>query len=251
MSTSVVIVAVALASAVEMVEAFTILLAVATTKGWKTSISAAATALLVLAVIVAILGPALLHVLPIDTLRTIVGVVTLIFGLQWVRKAILRSSGLKARHDEDAIFEREVKEMSQTQNRGKVVDSVGFAVAFKGMFLEGLEVVIIVLTLGTTSGHLLVSSVTAVLTAVIVFGVGAALSRQLSSVPENKMKMAVGVMLISFGTFWSGEGLHVHWPLSDLSIVGLIALYAAVSYLLVQYLKSAQVTEANRRSSAS
>ncbi len=237
MSTTVVILAVALASGVEMVEAFTILLAVATTKGWKTAIVGAVAALLTLVLIVAVLGPALIHGVPIYALRTVVGIITLIFGLQWVRKAILRSSGLKALHDEDAVYEREVTELNRSGATRGSVDPIGFTVAYKGTFLEGLEVVVIVLTLGTTSGHLLTASFAAVVTALFVFGVGATLSRQLSKVPENKMKMGVGVMLISFGTFWTAEGLHVHWPYSDLSIVGLIAFYAVSSYLLVLYLQ--------------
>ena len=175
-----------------------------------------------------VLGPALIHLVPLSTLRLVIGGLLLIFGLQWLRKAILRASGLKAKHDEDAIFDQQVAELSASP-RPTGRDATGFVVAFKGVFLEGLEVVVIVLTLGydvppTRGGR-----------AGRHRGggggrmAGVILARQLSSVPENAMKMAVGVMLVSFGSFWAGEGVGVHWPGSDLAIPVLVAVYALAS----------------------
>jgi uncharacterized membrane protein len=222
-----------LACAVEMVEALTIVVAVGFTAGWKSALQGAGVALLVLAALVAALGPALVHI-PIDVLRVLIGGVLLVFGLQWLRKAVLRAAGLKAKHDEDAIFQEHI---SQLEAAGKNEQRVGFVMAFKGVFLEGLEVVIIVLTLGATSGKVGLAALAAAAALVVVGIVGALVARQLSGVPENAMKMGVGLMLVSFGTFWSGEGLHVSWPGSDLAIVALIALYGAAAWVATTVLK--------------
>ncbi|MGD0311014.1 MAG: hypothetical protein ABSC90_00990 [Acidimicrobiales bacterium] len=231
----VLVTAVFLACAVEMVEALTIVLAVGVTRGWRSALEGVAVALVALAALVLALGPPLIRLVPLNTLRLVVGGLLLIFGLQWLRKAILRSSGLKAKHDENAIFAEQVAELSSAPPaRGR--DATGFVVAFKGVFLEGLEVVVIVITLGTASGNLGLASAAAG-TAVLVVGVvGVILARQLSSVPENAMKMGVGLMLVSFGTFWSGEGVGVHWPGSDLAIPVLVAAYAAVAWAMVRLL---------------
>jgi uncharacterized membrane protein len=228
----VLVVAVFLASAVEMVEALTIVLAVGVTRGWRSAIEGVAAALVVLAALVAILGPTLVHLVPLSALRLVIGALLLIFGLQWLRKAVLRASGLKAKHDEDAIFAEQVAELSGPAATGGR-DATGFTVAFKGVFLEGLEVVVIVLTLGTTSHSLGLAAVAAAAAVVVVTVVGLILARQLSSVPENAMKMAVGLMLVSFGTFWSGEGVGVHWPGSDLAIPVLVACYGLTAWALV------------------
>jgi len=233
--TLVLIVAVFLASAVEMVEALTIVLAVGLTRGWRPALAGVVVALATLAVLVVALGPALIHLVPLSTLRLVVGGLLLIFGLQWLRKAILRSSGLKAKHDEDAIFDQQVAELS-TSPRPTGPDATGFVVAFKGVFLEGLEVVVIVLTLGTTSHQLGVAALAATAAVVVVGVVGVILARQLSSVPENAMKMAVGVMLVSFGSFWAGEGVGVHWPGSDLAIPVLVAVYALATWAMITWL---------------
>jgi uncharacterized membrane protein len=230
----VLVVAVFLACAVEMVEALTIVIAVGVTAGWRRAMAGAAGALVVLAALVAAVGPELTHI-PLSALRIVIGGVLLVFGLQWLRKAVLRAAGVLAKHDEDAIYQRNVEELSSGDERAAVL------VAFKGTFLEGLEVVIIVLTLGTT-GHALELATFAALAAVVVVGaVGALVARQLSGVPENAMKMTVGIMLVSFGTFWSGEGVHVHWPGSDVAIVVLAALYAAVAAGLVRLLRARRV----------
>jgi uncharacterized membrane protein len=233
--TLVLIVAVFLASAVEMVEALTIVLAVGITRGWRPALAGVAAALVTLAALVVVVGPALIHLVPLSALRLVVGSLLLVFGLQWLRKAILRASGLKAKHDEDAIFDKQVAELSAAPgSSGR--DPTGFVVAFKGVFLEGLEVVIIVLTLGSTSHDLGVAAAAAAVAVVVVGIAGVVLARQLSSVPENAMKMVVGVMLVSFGTFWAGEGVGVHWPGSDLAIPVLAALYGLTAWALVTWL---------------
>jgi uncharacterized membrane protein len=224
--------AVFLACSVEMVEALTIVLAVGVTRGWRSAIEGVVAALVVLTALVVALGPPLVHYVPLSTLRLIVGGLLLIFGLQWLRKAVLRASGHKAKHDEDAIFAREVAALSgSTPGRGR--DTTAFVVAFKGVFLEGLEVVVIVLTLGTASHNLGLASMAAGAAIVVVGVVGLLVARQLSSVPENAMKMGVGLMLVSFGTFWAGEGVGVHWPGSDLAIPVLVAVYGAAAWTLV------------------
>jgi uncharacterized membrane protein len=220
-----------LTCAVEMVEALTIVLAVGQTRGWRSALEGAGAAIVVLAALVAAFGPALLEV-PLDVLRVVVGSVLLIFGMQWLRKAVLRASGLKAKHDEDEIYRAKVAELEQ---HGRTVgrDRIAFVVAFKGVFLEGLEVVIIVLTLGASS-HRLGLAVVAATTAVLVVGaIGVVVARQLSRVPENAMKMSVGVALVTYGTFWTGEGLKVRWPGNDLMLLVFIVLYAALTWLLV------------------
>jgi uncharacterized membrane protein len=233
--TLVLIAAVFLASAVEMVEALTIVLAVGLTRGWRPALTGVIAALAALAALVVVLGPALIHLVPLSTLRLVIGGLLLIFGLQWLRKAVLRASGLKAKHDEDAIFDEQVAELSNSP-RPAGRDATGFMVAFKGVFLEGLEVVIIVLTLGTTSHQLGVAALAATAAVVVVGLVGVILARQLSSVPENAMKMAVGVMLVSFGSFWAGEGVGVHWPGSDLAIPVLVAAYALSCWAMIAWL---------------
>jgi uncharacterized membrane protein len=227
----VLVAAVFLTCAVEMVEALTIVLAVGHTRGWRSALEGASAAILVLAALVAAFGPALLQV-PLDLLRVIVGGVLLVFGLQWLRKAVLRASGLRAKHDEDQIYRDQVAELALHGERvGR--DRVAFVVAFKGVFLEGLEVVIIVLTLGASSHRLGLACLAAALALVIVGGVGIVVARQLSRVPENAMKMGVGVALVTYGTFWTGEGLKVHWPGNDLMLLAFLALYAGLAALLV------------------
>ncbi len=223
--------AVFLACAVEMVEALTIVVAVGHTRGWRWALEGVVVALVALGALVGVFGPALIHV-PLSWLRLIVGGVLLIFGLQWLRKAVLRASGLKAKHDEDAIYAEMVAELQaapQTTSR----DQIAFMMAFKGVFLEGLEVVVTVLTLGTSAHRLGLASAVAGGTVVLVAIVGAVVAKQLSSVPENAMKTTVGVMLISYGTFWAGEGLGIHWPGSDGFLALLVVLYGVATYGVV------------------
>jgi uncharacterized membrane protein len=220
-----------LASGVEAVEALTIVLAVGLTRGWRVALSGAGWALAALAALVATLGPALVAFVPLDALRVVVGVFLLLLGLDWLRKAILRYAGRKAQRDEEAAYERSVEEL---RGEGVTADRVGFAMAFKSTFLEGLEVAVIVITIGASaSGGMRVAAAAAVLAALTVAAAGIALRQPLARVPENAIKTIAGVMLTSFGTFWSGEGLGIAWWHEDLSILGLAALYAAVTFALV------------------
>jgi uncharacterized membrane protein len=227
--------AVFLTCCVEMVEALTIVFAVGHTRGWRSAFEGLAAALLVLAALVAAFGPALVTI-PLNVLRLIVGGVLLIFGMQWLRKAILRSSGLKSMHDEDAIYEAKVAELRESgQSEGR--DRVAFVMAFKGVFLEGHEVVVAVLTLGTSAHRLGLAATVAGVAIVVVAIAGVVVAQQLSRVPENAMKMSVGILLITYGTFWTGEGLRVRWPGGDTMLLGLIAIYSVVAWLGVSLLR--------------
>ena len=236
----VLVVAVFLASSVEMVEALTIVVAAGVSRGWRSALEGVAAALVLLGVLVAALGPVLVKV-PLNPLRVVIGGILLVFGLQWLRKAVLRATGYKAPHDEDVIYARTVEEMSQSGEVRAGRDPVGFAVAFKGTFLEGLEVVIVVLTLGATDHDVGLAALAALAAVVLVGFVGVVVARQLAGVPENTMKTAVGLMLVSFGSFWTGEGLGVHWPGSDLAIPVLVGVYGLVVGLLVVSLRRRRV----------
>jgi uncharacterized membrane protein len=226
-----------LASAVEAVEALTIILAVGVVRGWRSPLIGVGVAALVLAVIVALLGPAL-RMIPIDSLRLVVGSLLLVFGLQWLRKAILRSSGYKALHDEGAAFEAEREQASSVAAAAPTgIDWYSFTVAFKGVLLEGLEVVFIVVTFGAAQGHLPLVVAAAVSAVVLVVAVGLVVRAPLERVPENTIKFAVGLLLTSFGIFWSGEGAGVDWPGEDLAIVGILAFLALASFAFVRRLR--------------
>jgi uncharacterized membrane protein len=234
------VVAAFLASAVEMVEALTIVLAVAVTRGWRSAGWGVAAALGGLVLIVAGLGPALAN-LPIDSLRLVVGAVLLVFGLQWLRKAILRASGLKAMHDEEAIYEAETA-LLRASGEQPAHDWYAFTVAFKGVFLEGLEVAFIVVTFGGTQHNVGLAAVGAGAALVVVLIAGMIVHAPLTRVPENTLKFGVGVMLTSFGIFWSAEGAGIKWPGGDASILGLIAFVVAVSFGLVTIARRGQDT---------
>jgi uncharacterized membrane protein len=226
-----------LASAVEMVEALTIVLAAGLTRGWRSSLIGVGAATLALAAVVAVLGPAL-TVVPIDALRLVVGGLLLVFGLQWLRKAILRASGYKALHDEDAIFARELDGAeSAPRDERAGIDWYGFTLSFKGVFLEGLEVAFIVLTFGSTQGNIPLAALGAAVAIVLVAGVGVLARRPLARVPENSMKFAVGVMLTTFGTFWGAEGAGASWPGGDAAILGVLAFVLLLSLALVALLR--------------
>ena len=218
------------ASCVESVEALTIVLAAGTTRGWRSAFEGTAAAIVVLAVLVGAVGVPLVHYVPIDALRVVVGALLLVLGLSWLRKAILRASGHKARHDEDEIYATTSEALrAEGAARTSRRDGVGFVVAFKGVFLEGMEVVLIVISLGASQHELGDASAAAAAAVVLVSLVGVLVSRQLSEVPENTMKTVVGIMLTSFGLFWVGEGAGVHWPGSDLAIPVLIGVFIAVT----------------------
>jgi len=221
-----------LASAVEAVEAFTIVLAVGSTRSWPSALSGTAVATLVLAAVIAALGPAL-TVLPIDVLRLIVGGLLLIFGLQWLRKAILRASGLKALHDEDAIFRNEIDALQHTPGH----DWYGFTISFKGVFLEGLEVAFLVVTFGGTQHNVGLAALASVIALVAVVVVGLMVHRPLSRVPENTLKFGVGIMLTSFGIFWAAEGAGADWPAGDASILVLLAVVCSISFGIVAMMR--------------
>jgi uncharacterized membrane protein len=191
----------------------------------------------VLAGVVAALGPALTAI-PLNALRLAVGALLLVFGLQWLRKAILRASGYKALHDEDAIFARELSDAQGAERVERAgLDWYGFVLSFKGVLLEGLEVVFIVLTFGSAQGSIPLAAVGAAGALVLVAGVGIAVRAPLARVPENLMKFAVGVMLTTFGIFWSTEGAGAHWPGEDASLLGVLGFVIVVSVLLVRVLR--------------
>ncbi|TML70012.1 MAG: hypothetical protein E6G13_09090 [Actinobacteria bacterium] len=231
-----------LASAVEMVEALTIVLAMGVTRGWRAALTGAVAATFALAAIIAALGPALV-VIPIEVLRLVVGALLLVFGLQWLRKAILRASGYKALHDEDEIYRREAAEAAAagTQLRGGT-DWYAFTVAFKGVLLEGLEVVFIVITFGSAQGHLAVAVAGAAAALVLVVVAGVLARGPLERVPENTIKFAVGLLLTTFGCFWSAEGAGVDWPGNELSLLALLAFLAGCSWLAVRALRRRRVS---------
>lgn len=221
-----------LACAVEMVEALTIVLAVGVTRGWRSTLIGTATALVALTLVVAALGPAL-AVLPIDGLRVIVGGLLLVFGLQWLRKSILRYGGFKALHDEDEIFKDEQEAALAATIDREGLDWYAFTVAFKGVFLEGLEVAFIVITIGGAQHNVALAAVGAAGAGLVVLAAGLIVHQPLSRVPENTIKFVVGVMLTTFGVFWASEGAGVEWPGGDVALLGVLAYVAAVSALLV------------------
>jgi uncharacterized membrane protein len=238
MNDALLILSVFLACAVEAVEALTIVLAAGTSRNWRSALTGVAAGLLVLAVVVAALGPAVTAI-PIGALRLVVGGLLLIFGLQWLRKAILRAAGLKALHDEDAIYARQTTDARTAVGGGRfaVPDWYAFTLSFKGVVLEGLEVAFIVLTFGANQGRIGLAVIGAAAAVVLVAGAGVAVRRPLARVPENTMKFAVGTLLTSFGTFWGAEGAGVHWPGQDGAILGLLAFTLAVSLTAVAILR--------------
>jgi uncharacterized membrane protein len=229
-------VSVFLACAVEAVEALTIVLAVGTTRSWSSAMSGVGAATLALAVIVAALGPALTS-LPIGVLRVAVGGLLLIFGLQWLRKAILRSSGLKAKHDELEIYCDEAEAARALGVKSAGFDGYAFAISFKGVLLEGLEVAFIVLTFGANQKHIPLAAAASAAAVLVVIAAGVAARAPLARVPENTMKFAVGVMLSSFGMFWGAEGAGASWPGGDAALLALIAGVLLVANAIVWALR--------------
>jgi uncharacterized membrane protein len=231
-------IAVFLACAVEAVEATTIVLAAGTTRQWRSTLIGVGSGLLALAVIVVVLGPAV-SALPISVLRLVVGTLLLVFGLQWLRKAILRASGYKALHDEGLIFRTQVAaaRSAPSERRGLVRDWYAFTLAFKGVLLEGLEVVFIVLTFGSNARNLQLAVLAASAAVVLVAGVGIAVRAPLARVPENGMKFVVGVMLTAFGTFWSVEGAGGRWPGGDGALLVLGPAIAFLALLIIAWLR--------------
>jgi uncharacterized membrane protein len=231
-----------LASAVEMVEALTIVLGVGIVRGWRSTLIGAGAAAVVLGGLVAILGPAL-TVIPITSLRLVVGALLLAFGLQWLRKAILRSSGYKALSDEDEAFreQREAASAAGSEERAGL-DWYAFTVSFKGVLLEGLEVVFIVIAFGSAQDNIGLAALGAGIAVVVVAAAGVIARGPLSRVPENTIKFAVGLLLTSFGCFWAAEGVGVDWPGDEASLLAVIAFFALASFGLVRLLRRQRST---------
>jgi uncharacterized membrane protein len=225
-----------LACTVEAVEALTIVLAVGTTRSWSSTFYGVGAATAALAVIVAALGPAL-TALPIDVLRLVVGGLLLIFGLQWLRKAILRGAGLKALHDEREIFGEEIAAARAARSAGRGFDGYSFAISFKGVLLEGLEVAFIVLTFGANQHRVGLAAAAAAVAIVLVIVVGTAARAPLTRVPENTLKLAVGVMLSSFGMFWGAEGAGASWPGDDAALLAIVPVLASIALATIAYLR--------------
>ena len=231
-------IAVFLACAVEAVEATTIVLAAGTARDWRSTSAGVFAALVVLAAITAALGPAV-TALPLPALRLFVGALLLIFGLQWLRKAILRASGHKALHDENAIYARQVSaaEAAPARRAALVPDAYAFTLSFKGVLLEGLEVVFIVLTFGANQRQIPLATLAAGCAVVLIALVGVAVRAPLARVPENTLKFVVGIMLTAFGTFWGTEGAGARWPGSDAALLVLVPAIAVFAIGLVALMR--------------
>jgi uncharacterized membrane protein len=230
------------ACTVEAIEALTIVLATGITREWKSTFQGMAMALVALAIITAAVGPAIGH-LPLTGLRLVVGALLAIFGLQWLRKAVLRATGYKALHDEASAYLREVaaaREAAAERKRG-VSDWYSFTLAFKGVLLEGLEVVFIVITFGDNQKNIGAAVIGAAAAIIVVTITGIAVRAPLTKVPENWMKLAVGVMLTSFGTFWGAEGAGVAWPGNDAALLVLVPVVALVAAAYIFWLRSRKV----------
>ena len=238
--------AVFLACVVEAVEATTIVLAAGTARDWRSAATGTGAALVVLAVIVGVAGPAV-SAIPLHALRLVIGALLLVFGLQWLRKAILRASGHKALHDEDKLYAEHLAQAAAGQAGGRsalVPDWYGFTLAFKGVVLEGLEVVFIVLTFGSNARDIPVAAIAAGIAVVLVAAIGVAVRAPLARVPENTLKFIVGIMLTSFGTLWGAEGAGAHWPGSDAALLVLIPAVALIGIGLTAFLRRSRTVPA-------
>jgi hypothetical protein len=230
-----------LASLVEFIEALTVVLAVGAVRGWKGALGGAGLALLLLLVIVVVLGPTLTRI-PLDVVQLGVGTLLLLFGLRWLRKAILRAAGIIPLHDEDALFAKEVATLSRFARATQGFDRVAVSAAFKITMVEGIEVVFIVIALGAAGGGLLVpASVGAIAALLLVVALGLVLHKPVSTIPENTLKFTVGLLLSAFGTFWVGEGGGFDWPGADWSLLGLFALFLGASLLAVRLCRKGSV----------
>jgi uncharacterized membrane protein len=232
---------VALASAVEATEALTIILASGITRGWRSTFEGALLALACLAVIVGVAGTALIYYVPLYALRIVVGTLLLIFGLQWLTKAILRQTGFKPPHDERDIYDKQVATLSKEKGilRGQR-DPLAFAISFKGVLLEGMEVIMIVISFGLANGsqdQLGTAALAALVAVAVMTAIGAVVAKPLTKVPENYMKLGVGNLLTVFGLFWMGEGVGVQWPLGDIFLLVLLAIIFLATLGLIAYFK--------------
>jgi uncharacterized membrane protein len=227
-----------LASLVEMVEAMTIVLAVGTTRGWRDALLGTAAALLILAAMTAVLGTAFTTLIPLHLFQVVVGILLLLFGLRWLRKALLRCAGIIALHDEELIYQREVAALRAQGLARTGIDWVGVTVTCKAVLLEGLEVVFVILTLGAHSAAAFHAALWGALAAgVLVLGAGLLLRQPLTHVPENWLKLSVGALLCSFGVFWGAEGLGEVWPWDALTLVAILTVVLVVSWGSVRMLR--------------
>ena len=230
-----------LASLVEFVEAFTIVLAVGTVQGWRPALTGAVAGAVVLAIAIAILGPAL-ELIPLRALQVVIGVLLLLFGLRWLHKAILRSAGVIALHDEAAAFDRESAELTAARAAHKArLDWLAGLVAFKAVVLEGVEIVFIVIAVGAGHGLIGPASVGALAAGIVVIIAGVLVRQPLARVPENGLKYVVGLMLSAFGVFWTGEGMGVDWPGADLAIPVFVLLFLLTALGTTWFIRSRRV----------
>lgn len=216
------------AASVEAVEALTVVLAVGIVRGWRWAFIGVAIALVLLAAVVSAFGKAIAAV-PIQYLQVVVGTLLVLFGIRWLRKAMLRYAGVIDLRDEAANFVQQTQALTPASNDNRTWDAVAFLVSFKAVLLEGTEVVVIVIGLGSTGSRMLPASLGALIACLIVVSAGVLLRRPLSRVPENALKFAVGVMVSAFGIFWFGEAVGVRWPYGDSAIIGLMAILLAAS----------------------
>ncbi|HEX6551984.1 MAG TPA: hypothetical protein VF026_04420 [Ktedonobacteraceae bacterium] len=247
-----IVIAAFLASAVEVVEAFTLVLVARITSNWRSAIVGALAAVATLAVIVATLGVALVTLIPLDVLRFVIGFLLLLFGLKWLKNAIQRYSELKLLHDEEAIYQARVAE---ARARGEPVKTglapFGVLLSYKSVLLEGLEVAFIVISFGGSgAGGIGTAALGAAAAGLLVIGVGALVQAPLQRIPENTLKFVVGIMLTTFGTFWSGESFGISWPFSDLFLLLLAALYLLASALLITAIKQRKKREVRTRATS-
>jgi uncharacterized membrane protein len=247
-----IVIAAFLASAVEFVEAFTLVLVARITTNWRSAIVGALAAVATLAVIVGTLGVALVTLIPLDVLRFVIGFLLLLFGLKWLKNAIQRYSGFKLLHDEEAIYQAQV---AQARARGEPVESglapFGVLLSYKGVLLEGLEVAFIIISFGGSgAGGIGTAALGAVGAGLLVIGVGVLVQAPLQRIPENTLKFVVGIMLTTFGTFWAAESFGLTWPLSDLFLLILAALYLVASAVLITAIKQRKPREARARARA-
>jgi uncharacterized membrane protein len=240
------IVATFVACFVEMVEAATIVMAMGFTRGWRSAIAGTVAALAALTVATVVAGYALANWLPESVLQLIIGTLLLIFGLQWLRKAVLRSSGYKSMHDEEEIFREEVEAANKAGRSGGRLDMFSFVVSFKGVFLEGLEVVFIVITFGTSADSVSSAAVGALAAVAVVLVIAVIARRPLSMIPENTLKYGVGLLLATFGIYWVIEGVgslragqeSIEWPGHDLALVVLLVAWFVLSRILISILRT-------------
>ncbi len=230
-----------LACIVECVEALTIVLAIGVSINWKSSLWGATSGLALLVVLIAVFGSAIVLLIPINILRIVIGIILVLFGIQWLEKAILRYTGLKAKHDETKVYETTRQEYDAMEIDHSKFNKFGFLTSFKSVLLEGLEVALIVITFGLTGDAnpfqgIYTTSLAAIMALLVVIALGVVIRKPITNIPENMFKFVVGIMLVTFGTFWSGEGFGVTWPLSDLFLLVLVAFYLLLSLILIRWI---------------